>query len=157
MCRLPPYAKEGRADVGGYDAAVQRAESFFNASEMYNLFGNNCHQFAAHAMNLMGYDGKKEWNMIHLAALVLLKGSWVDTWSALKCWGPFAVIMATSAALGWWTVIGGILGTFVALVVYFSAYSFGVAAPMRKVYATPGVSSKAPLEMRDVNDSPPRI
>jgi hypothetical protein len=50
------------------------------AGEDYNLFGNNCHQFSAHAMNLMAYDGRRDWNMIHLAAFVLLKGKWVDTW-----------------------------------------------------------------------------
>lgn len=65
--RLRHYVAEGGSNTEGYDAAVHRAESFFNAGEDYNLFGNNCHQFAAHAMNLMAYDGRRNWNMVHLA------------------------------------------------------------------------------------------
>ena len=35
------------------------------------LVGNNCHQYAAHAMNLMAYDKRRDWNMVHLAATML--------------------------------------------------------------------------------------
>ena len=68
-------------DIARPCAAVRRAESFYNAHENYNLFGNNCHQYSAHAMNLMGYGGRRDWNMVHLAALMLFTGHWVDAWS----------------------------------------------------------------------------
>ena len=68
--------------------------------EYYNLFGNNCHQYAAHAMNLAGYQGKRDWNMVHVAANVLIKGRWVSPWAAAKTWGPFCVAVVACAALG---------------------------------------------------------
>jgi hypothetical protein len=45
-----------------------------------------------------------------------------------------------------------VLGTFAALVGYFSLYSFGVASPAKKIYATPLMKSSA-REMRDVSSA----
>lgn len=61
---------------------------------------------------------------------MFLRGKWVDTWSAVKSCLPFTALMAVSVAMGWWGVVGGVLGTFAALVGYFSLYSFGVASPV---------------------------
>ena len=123
----PGRVTEGGSTREGYDAALRRAEAFFNAGEDYNLFGNNCHQFAAHAMNLMAYDSKRNWNMVHLAASVLLRGKWVDGWwGPIKYYGPFVAGMTTSIAMGWWALVTGVCGTFAALVAYFVLYSFAI-------------------------------
>lgn len=136
---------------------MRRAEAFFNAGEDYNFLGNNCHQFAAHAMNLMAYDGKRNWNMVHLATMMLLRGKWVDGWwSRIKCYGVFVVTMTTSIVMGWWGVVTGVLGTFIALVLYFALYSFVLTSPAKKVYATPLIKKhhhQHDREMQDVSSA----
>ena len=79
---------------------------------------------------------------------------------SVKTYVPFTAMMTTSAVMGWWGVVGGVLGTFAALVGYFSLYSFGVASPARKVYATPMMKHKhehahahAEREMRDLSSA----
>ena len=74
----PGKVTDGAGGAQTFDTCVRRAESLFNTCEYYNLFGNNCHQYAAHAMNLAGYQGKRDWNMVHVAANVLIKGRWVS-------------------------------------------------------------------------------
>ena len=118
---------DGAGGVHAFDTSVRKAESFFNTCEYYNLFGNNCHQYAAHAMNLAGYQGKRDWNMVHVAANVLLKGRWISPWAAVKTWGPFVALAVRGD--GAWFVRD--LGAFLLLVVYFSSYSFGTD-PARK-------------------------
>ena len=86
----PGKVADGAGGAQTFDTCVRRAESLFNTCEYYNLFGNNCHQYAAHAMNLAGYQGKRDWNMVHVAANVLIKGRWVSPWAAAKTWGPSA-------------------------------------------------------------------
>lgn len=148
--RLDPsrVVEGGRGDLDAHDAALRRAEHLFNAQEMYNLFGNNCHQYVAHAMNLMAYDGKRDWNMVHLAALVLFRGRWVSAWACAKTWGPCVVVLAACAATGRWDVVVGLFAAFCALVAYFAAYSFGVARPAKKVYETPLKTPRIENEMR---------
>ena len=148
--RLDPsrVVEGGRGDFDAHDAALRRAEHLFNAQEIYNLFGNNCHQYVAHAMNLMAYDGKRDWNMIHLAALVLFRGRWVSAWACAKTWGPCVVVLAACAATGRWDVVVGLFAAFCALVAYFAAYSFGVARPAKKVYETPLKTPRIENEMR---------
>ena len=133
----PTKVTDGAGGVHAFDTSVRKAESFFNTCEYYNLFGNNCHQYAAHAMNLAGYQGKRDWNMVHVAANVLLKGRWISPWAAVKTWGPFCVAIVACAATGAWGFVQGIFGAFLLLVVYFSSYSFGYADPARKLYQTP--------------------
>ena len=73
---------------------------------------------------------------------------------SVKTCAPFAVMMTTSAVMGWWGVVGGVLGTFAALVGYFSLYSSGVASPAKKIYATPMMKHKhAEREMRDLSSA----
>ena len=67
-------------------------------------------------------------------------------------------LMTTSAVMGWWWVVVGVLGTFATFVGYFSLYSFGVASPARKVYATPMMKHEhahahAEREMRDLSSA----
>ena len=103
---------------------------------IHNLFGNNCHQYAAHAMNLAGYQGKRDWNMVHVAANVLLKGRWVSPWAAVKTWGPFCVALVACAATGAWVSSRESSGRSCCWWCT-SSYSFGYADPARKLYQTP--------------------
>ena len=128
---------EGDYGIAAWDDGVRRAERFFNEGEDYNIFGNNCHQYAAHALNLMAYDGKKDWNTVHLAAAIVFRGKWTDPVAVAKTWGPFAFVVALSIAFEWYAVAGALGGLFVLAVAWFACYNWIIASPGDKVYATP--------------------
>ena len=132
--------------VAAHDAAVARASSFFSKHEHYDLFGNNCHQFVAHCLNVGAYGGKQDWNMTHLAVLVLLKGKWVNAWACVKTWGVFCALV-TVCAMKSWPTLAAYAGAFLAAIAWFAYYSFFLAQPRRKVYATPIAARRAHREM----------
>ena len=148
-------AKDGANDpsrlfdrgVAAHDAAVARASNFFSAHEPYDLLGNNCHQFVAHCLNLGAYGGKQDWNMVHLAVLVLLKGQWVHKWACVKTWG----VSCGSSRRAITKSLANAFGVRVDLspppprVVAY--YSFVLAQPRRKVFATPVKSVREAREM----------
>lgn len=128
-----------RVDGGarGWDAAVRRAEAYFGDTQPYHLLGNNCHQYVAHAMNLAAYDGKADWNMVHLALAVVARGRWVSWRAAAGTWGPFVTAALACAATGAWAFFYVVAGVFASLVAWFCVYAFVIAKPAQKVYATP--------------------
>ncbi len=97
--RLEPAKARGGAN--GFDEAVTKASDIYK-SRMHNLFCDNCHSHVATAMEIMDYDGSK-WNMVKLAALMLVKGRFVGFTGFLKTWLPFIVI--------WSLVVGIVLAT----------------------------------------------
>ena len=129
-----------------HDLALRRSIRFFEQHENYNLFGNNCHQFVAHAMNVGGFGGKVDWNMVHLAVLVLVKGQWTSGWAFLKTWGLF-IVVATVLIVFQWQIVIGFLAAFVALAAWFAYYSFRIANPTRKVFQTLNVAVGSTREM----------
>ncbi|RWS09294.1 hypothetical protein B4U79_01642 [Dinothrombium tinctorium] len=56
-----------------WDRCVQRAADIYS-QKMHNLFCDNCHSMVCLALNLMSYDGKRNWNMIKLAILLFFCG-----------------------------------------------------------------------------------
>lgn len=132
--------------VAAHDAAVARASAFFSEHEHYDLFGNNCHQFVAHCMNVGGYGGKQDWNMVHLAIFVLTRGEWVNAWACVKTWGVFCALV-TVCAMKSWPTLAAYAGAFLAAIAWFAYYSFFLAQPRRKVYATPIAARRAHREM----------
>ena len=128
--------------VAAHDAAVARASNFFSAHEPYDLLGNNCHQFVAHCLNVGAYGGKRDWNMVHLAILVLVRGEWVNAWACVKTWGVFCALAAACAAKSR-PALAAYGGAFAALAAWFAYYSFFLAQPRRKVFATPNIARGA--------------
>lgn len=55
---------------------------------MYNFCTNNCHEFVAHFLNSIEYDGSRGWNMVNLAAIMLFKASAASSPSAKRCRAP---------------------------------------------------------------------
>ena len=147
-----PSSSTPSSDTGvtSHDLSVRRSIKFFESHENYNLFGNNCHQFVAHTMNLGQYGNKSDWNMIHLAVLVLFKGKWVSPYAFVKTWGAFILIAALTLAFQW-QIFVGLLSVFFALVAWFVYYSFLLTNPRRKVFATPvGGGKREMQELQDV-------
>jgi len=133
--------------VAAHDSAVARASNFFSAHEPYDLLGNNCHQFVAHCLNLGAYGGKQDWNMVHLAVLVLLKGRWVHKWACVKTWGVSCALVAACAIAKVWQALAMYASVFLAAAAWFAYYSFVLAQPRRKVFATPVKSVREAREM----------
>ena len=126
---------------------MARASNFFSAHEPYDLLGNNCHQFVAHCLNLGAYGGKQDWNMVHLAVLVLLKGQWVHKWACVKTWGVSCALVAACAITKVWQTLMAYASIFLAAAAWFAYYSFVLAQPRRKVFATPVKSVREAREM----------
>ena len=138
--------------VAAHDAAVARASSFFSKHEHYDLFGNNCHQFVAHCLNVGAYGGKQDWNMTHLAVLVLLRGKWVNAWACVKTWGVFCALATACVAKSFfWPALVAYASAFALLSAWFFYYSFFLAQPLRKVFATP-VAAREGRELRAYGD-----
>ncbi|KAL3498610.1 hypothetical protein ACH5RR_041342 [Cinchona calisaya] len=73
----------------------------------YNLFTCNSHTFVANCLNRLCYRGSVDWNMIHIAALILFKGQWVDGLSVLRSCLPFVGVMCLGIFMvGWPFLIG---------------------------------------------------
>ncbi|PRQ26089.1 hypothetical protein RchiOBHm_Chr6g0290781 [Rosa chinensis] len=93
-----------------WDDALQSSTRYIE-HKTYNLFTCNSHSFVANFLNRICYGGSMHWNMINVAALVLLKGHWVDAMSVLKSFLPFPG--ALSRYLHGWVAIRG--GAFLLL------------------------------------------
>jgi hypothetical protein len=88
--------------------------------------------------------------MTHLAVLVLLKGKWVNAWACVKTWGVFCALAVSCAAKSWQASVA-YAGAFASLTTWFAYYSFFLAQPLRKVFATP-VAAREGREMRAYGD-----
>ncbi|KAI4480673.1 PREDICTED: transmembrane protein 222 [Polistes canadensis] len=85
------YTK-AKGGVQGWDMAVSEASEIYKA-RMHNLFLDNCHSHVATALNLMAYDNSTKWNMVKLAALMFIKGRYVNFYGFLKNWLPFFILV----------------------------------------------------------------
>ena len=54
----------------------------------------------AHALNVMGYGGRRSWETVSLAVLLFFRGRFVSGAAAVKTWLPFAVIFAAGTYFG---------------------------------------------------------
>lgn len=76
-----------------WDEAVTKASQEYR-NRMHNLCCDNCHSHVAYAMNLMKYDGKSNWNMVHIAIYLLIYGKYTGFGGFLKTWLPFILVVA---------------------------------------------------------------
>lgn len=94
--QLNPDRVEGH--VQGWDRAIIEASEIYK-THMHNLFCDNCHSHVAKALNIMGYNNKKCWNMVSLAFLMLIFGKYVSFCGWLKTWLPFVGVVGLSTLL----------------------------------------------------------
>ncbi len=62
--------------VNGWDGAISGASDIYGG-RVHNLFCDNCHSHVATALDMMEYNGKKNWNMVILAFKMLFCGKFV--------------------------------------------------------------------------------
>ncbi|XP_071694005.1 protein RTE1-HOMOLOG-like [Rutidosis leptorrhynchoides] len=65
----------------------------------YNILTCNCHSFVAKNLNRLEFQGGG-WNVVNVAALILLKGQWVDTMSMVRAYVPFVIIFVLGVTFG---------------------------------------------------------
>ncbi|KAH6790848.1 protein REVERSION-TO-ETHYLENE SENSITIVITY-like protein [Perilla frutescens var. frutescens] len=108
-----------------WDNAIQSCSRHYE-NKSYNLFTCNCHSFVAHCLNRLGYEGSMSWNMVNVAALVLVKGKWVDGFSVLRSFMPFMVVLCLGVFMVGWPFIIGLFSFSLLLLGWFllSTYVF---------------------------------
>ena len=81
----------GRTAVEDWDAAVDAANNTYS-TRVHNIICDNCHSHVARCLNVMGYGGRDNWNMVVLAAWMFFAGKWISVQRALVSWLPFVLI-----------------------------------------------------------------
>ncbi|KAL8211160.1 hypothetical protein R6Q57_005597 [Mikania cordata] len=74
-----------------WDGALQKSTQEYQHRN-YNIFTCNCHSFVANNLNRLEFQGGG-WNVVNLAALILLKGEWVNTTSMIRSYLPFVLLL----------------------------------------------------------------
>ncbi|XP_065860071.1 protein RTE1-HOMOLOG [Euphorbia lathyris] len=85
-------------DTLTWDAALRKSTQEFQ-HHAYSLFTCNCHSFVANSLNRLGFHSGG-WNVVNLAALMFLKGQWVNTGSMVRSYLPFVLVCGVGLILG---------------------------------------------------------
>ncbi|XAR73818.1 hypothetical protein NMG60_11007915 [Bertholletia excelsa] len=70
----------------------------------YNLFTCNCHSFVANNLNRLAFQSGG-WNVVNLAALIFLKGQWVNKASMVRSYLPFVIVFGLGLTFGGLTFV----------------------------------------------------
>lgn len=135
QCCLPPKLSAHKckhryihAEFGTemtWDDAIQSSSRHYE-NKSYNLLTCNCHSFVAHCLNRLAYEGSMKWNMVNVAALILVKGKWVDGYSVLRSSMPFMVVFCLGIFMVGWPFMIGLFSFSLLLIAWFllSTYVF---------------------------------
>lgn len=90
-----------------WDGALRKSTMEFQ-HRSYNLLTCNCHSFVANNLNRLGFQASG-WNVVNVAALILLKGRWVSKAAMVRSYLPFVIVFCLGVTFG-----GGTFLTFLA-------------------------------------------
>jgi hypothetical protein len=76
-----------------WDAAVEQGCEIYS-HRMHNICCDNCHSHVVQCLNLMGYNSKKSYNMVQLAAWFFFTSPFVGFSSFMATFVPFLLIVA---------------------------------------------------------------
>lgn len=93
--------KRGKVSAAEWDTAVLGANEDYRKL-MHNICVQNCHHHAAHALNIVGYDGGG-WGQFRLGLDVFLFGTFTSFGGFLKTWLPFLVLICIIFAFSFGT------------------------------------------------------
>lgn len=85
-------------DTLTWDGALRKSTQEFQ-HRSYNLFTCNCHSFVANNLNRLGFHSGR-WNVVNLAAFILVKGRWVNKAAALRSLLPFIIVSTLGILIG---------------------------------------------------------
>ncbi|KAL6216784.1 hypothetical protein ACLB2K_010002 [Fragaria x ananassa] len=106
-----------------WDDALQSSTRYIE-HKTYNIFTCNCHSFVANFLNRICYGGSMNWNMVNVAALVLLKGHWVDAFSVLKSFLPFLLVLCLGVFMVGWPFVVALFSFSSLLLLWFVLGSY---------------------------------
>ncbi|KAK9148974.1 hypothetical protein Scep_007731 [Stephania cephalantha] len=106
-----------------WDDALRSSMNHFE-HKSYNLFTCNCHSYVANCMNRLCYGGSLKWNMVNVAALIFLKGCWVDSMSVVRSFLPFVVVLCLGLVIAGWPFIIGLSSFSMLLFCWFILGSY---------------------------------
>ncbi|KAK9102580.1 hypothetical protein Sjap_019834 [Stephania japonica] len=106
-----------------WDTALRSGMNHFE-HKSYNLFTCNCHSYVANCMNRLSYGGSLKWNMVNVAALIFLKGCWVDSMSVVRSFFPFVVVLCLGLVIAGWPFIIGLSSFSLLLLCWFILGSY---------------------------------
>lgn len=82
-----------KREIAAYDEGVATATAHFRQNEMYNFFTNNCHVFAADAMNRQQLK-QQHMGMVRIVIGMALHGRYVSAGRFWMAHTPFFVLLA---------------------------------------------------------------
>lgn len=101
--QLTSYKSEDESGISTWDDALRKSTQEFQ-HRSYNLLTCNCHSFVGNSLNRLGFQSGG-WNVVNLAALIFLKGRWVDKKAMLRSILPFVVVFGIGLTFGGWTFL----------------------------------------------------
>ena len=75
-----------------WDDCIDKADDKYRTEE-HNLCCNNCHSHVAHALNLMKYNNKSDYNMINIWWLCLVSSKYVSWTHVIKTYSGFVILI----------------------------------------------------------------
>lgn len=81
-----------------WDDALRKSTQEYQ-HQSYNILTCNCHSFVANCLNKLKFHAGG-WNVVNLAVLIFIKGSFVSRIAILKTYLPFVVVFGLGLALG---------------------------------------------------------
>ncbi|KAJ8464665.1 hypothetical protein OPV22_027217 [Ensete ventricosum] len=101
-----------------WDDALRKGTQEFQ-HRSYSLFTCNCHSFVANNLNRLVYHAHERWNVVNIAAMIFLKGTWVNRRSVVKTYVPFLIVYCIGLFLGGSKFLLGVVAFAVALIGWF--------------------------------------
>mmetsp|Transcript_7576 Transcript_7576/g.10237 ORF Transcript_7576/g.10237 Transcript_7576/m.10237 type:complete len:217 (+) Transcript_7576:254-904(+) len=127
--------EDTKEKLQAYDKALDRG-AYVYKGQMYYIW-NNCYQFVSHCLNIMGYKGRRDWNMVRLAVELFFHARFLTASAFLRSCGPFllglslAIYFGGIVALTTWLSFIGVLLSVIFI------YSFIVYDPKHLQLMTP--------------------
>lgn len=87
--QTPEVVEACRREVAEYDAAVERVTKHFQATQVYNLFTNNCHSYVACVLQDHQHSTRGSWNMLRVVWGLTIHGHYVSVGQFFKTYLPF--------------------------------------------------------------------
>ncbi|EFJ27429.1 hypothetical protein SELMODRAFT_95873 [Selaginella moellendorffii] len=117
QCCFPAFALSGHrcreafrhsqlGTASDWDDALRSCMHKFQ-HKTYNFFTCNCHSFVSTCLNRAAYQGRTDWNMIHIVALVHCRGHWIGPAALLRSLAPFVLVLCIGLLTAGWPFLVG--------------------------------------------------
>jgi len=81
-----------------WDDALRKSTQEYQHNT-YNILTCNCHSFVANNLNRLEFGGGG-WNVVNIAAMILMKGKWVSKKSMVQSYLPFVIVSSVGIFFG---------------------------------------------------------